>query len=151
VSGLENDEKQNWAASPSTVFNHFATSGLSVAVATAITHPLGAFLCHLLLLYVYSAKGCLDINFGFLKLFFFLHQLPCIFKCCYPDFCILQFELVDLVEYKLFISIERLLSFLLVVHGIRLFLQWSIWFNLNVQIDYKSVTLKAKFNVLYIL
>lgn len=34
------DEKQNWAKSPSTVFNHFATSGLSVAVATSITHPL---------------------------------------------------------------------------------------------------------------
>ncbi|KAH1261578.1 Mitochondrial substrate carrier family protein ucpB [Glycine max] len=39
-SGSGNDKKQNWAASPSTVFNHFATSGLSVAVATAITHPL---------------------------------------------------------------------------------------------------------------
>jgi len=37
------DEKQNWAKSPSTVFNHFATSGLSVAVATSITHPLGSF------------------------------------------------------------------------------------------------------------
>ncbi|KAJ1378364.1 Mitochondrial carrier protein, partial [Sesbania bispinosa] len=40
LSGPGNDGKQNWAASPATVFNHFATSGLSVAVATAITHPL---------------------------------------------------------------------------------------------------------------
>ncbi|RDX90955.1 Mitochondrial substrate carrier family protein ucpB [Mucuna pruriens] len=40
LSGLGNVENQNWAASPSTVFNHFAASGLSVAVATAITHPL---------------------------------------------------------------------------------------------------------------
>ncbi|XP_027365237.1 mitochondrial substrate carrier family protein ucpB isoform X2 [Abrus precatorius] len=40
LSGAGNDEKQNWAASSSTIFNHFATSGLSVAVATAITHPL---------------------------------------------------------------------------------------------------------------
>ncbi|KAL1331597.1 hypothetical protein HN51_048862 [Arachis hypogaea] len=35
-----NGERQSWATSPSTVFNHFGTSGLSVAVATAITHPL---------------------------------------------------------------------------------------------------------------
>ncbi|OIV91303.1 hypothetical protein TanjilG_01834 [Lupinus angustifolius] len=35
-----NEEKQNWGASPSTIFNHFGTSGFSVAVATTITHPL---------------------------------------------------------------------------------------------------------------
>ncbi|XP_061342552.1 uncharacterized protein LOC133288758 [Gastrolobium bilobum] len=40
LSGPGNNEKQNWDASHSTIFNHFATSGLSVAVATAITHPL---------------------------------------------------------------------------------------------------------------
>ncbi|XP_057424236.1 uncharacterized protein LOC130717872 isoform X1 [Lotus japonicus] len=39
-SALSGPGKQNWAASPSTIFNHFATSGLSVAVATSITHPL---------------------------------------------------------------------------------------------------------------
>ncbi|KAM7277002.1 hypothetical protein ACFE04_018868 [Oxalis oulophora] len=33
-------ENQKWSASPSNVFYHFGTSGLSVAVATAITHPL---------------------------------------------------------------------------------------------------------------
>ncbi|GLU03435.1 hypothetical protein SLE2022_206360 [Rubroshorea leprosula] len=37
---VEVNEKQSWAASPSTVFYHFGTSGLSVAVATAVTHPL---------------------------------------------------------------------------------------------------------------
>lgn len=49
MSGLEHDEKQNWAASPSTVFNHFATSGLSVAVATGVTHPLGALILSMFL------------------------------------------------------------------------------------------------------
>ncbi|CAK7348230.1 unnamed protein product [Dovyalis caffra] len=34
------EEKQKWAASSSQIVSHFATSGLSVAVATAITHPL---------------------------------------------------------------------------------------------------------------
>lgn len=48
------DEKQNWAKSPSTVFNHFATSGISVAVATSITHPLGTFVSFLLLHYNYN-------------------------------------------------------------------------------------------------
>uniref|UniRef100_A0A2P2IQE5 Uncharacterized protein MANES_05G068900 n=1 Tax=Rhizophora mucronata TaxID=61149 RepID=A0A2P2IQE5_RHIMU len=33
-------EKQKWPASPSKIFYHFSTSGLSVAVSTAITHPL---------------------------------------------------------------------------------------------------------------
>ncbi|KDP21547.1 hypothetical protein JCGZ_22018 [Jatropha curcas] len=33
-------EKQAWAASPSKVFYHFATSGTSVAAATGVTHPL---------------------------------------------------------------------------------------------------------------
>ncbi|KAI5399250.1 uncharacterized protein LOC127092441 isoform X2 [Lathyrus oleraceus] len=40
LSETANNQKQNWASSPSTVFNHFATSGLSVAIATSITHPL---------------------------------------------------------------------------------------------------------------
>ncbi|KAI9118952.1 hypothetical protein K1719_009627 [Acacia pycnantha] len=39
-SGPANGEKLSWAVSPSTAFNHFGTSGGSVAVATAITHPL---------------------------------------------------------------------------------------------------------------
>lgn len=34
-------DKQSWAVSPSNVAYHFGTSGLSVAVATGITHPLG--------------------------------------------------------------------------------------------------------------
>ncbi|WCJ21431.1 Mitochondrial substrate carrier family protein [Euphorbia peplus] len=34
------EEKQEWSASPSKVLNHFASSGISVAVATALTHPL---------------------------------------------------------------------------------------------------------------
>lgn len=39
---MKADEKQNWAlVSPSGVAFHFGTSGLSVAVATAVTHPLG--------------------------------------------------------------------------------------------------------------
>lgn len=38
---VEVNKKQSWAASPSTVFYHFGASGLSVAVATAVTHPLG--------------------------------------------------------------------------------------------------------------
>ncbi|KAK9925413.1 hypothetical protein M0R45_033737 [Rubus argutus] len=38
---MEADEKQNWAlVSPSSVAFRFDTSGLSVAMATAITHPL---------------------------------------------------------------------------------------------------------------
>ncbi|XP_021681413.1 uncharacterized protein LOC110665546 isoform X2 [Hevea brasiliensis] len=32
--------KQNWAASPSKFIYHFATSGISVAAATGVTHPL---------------------------------------------------------------------------------------------------------------
>ncbi|KAJ7972873.1 Mitochondrial substrate carrier family protein [Quillaja saponaria] len=40
TSGSVNNEKQNWDGSPSNVFYHFATSGLSVAVATGCTHPL---------------------------------------------------------------------------------------------------------------
>ncbi|KAK2403681.1 Mitochondrial substrate carrier family protein [Trifolium repens] len=40
LSGAANDVKKNWATSPSTLFNHFATSGFSVAIATSITHPL---------------------------------------------------------------------------------------------------------------
>ncbi|XP_054800264.1 uncharacterized protein LOC129304577 [Prosopis cineraria] len=39
-SGPVNGEKLSWAVSPSTAFNHFGASGVSVAVATAITHPL---------------------------------------------------------------------------------------------------------------
>ncbi|KAK4281099.1 hypothetical protein QN277_012632 [Acacia crassicarpa] len=39
-SGPANGEKLSWAVSPSMAFNHFVTSGGSVAVATAITHPL---------------------------------------------------------------------------------------------------------------
>ncbi|KAJ6873528.1 mitochondrial substrate carrier family protein ucpB isoform X1 [Populus alba x Populus x berolinensis] len=35
------EEKQKWPVSSSQMVSHFATSGLSVAVATAITHPLG--------------------------------------------------------------------------------------------------------------
>lgn len=35
------EEKQIWAVSPSNAAYHFGTSGLSVAVATGITHPLG--------------------------------------------------------------------------------------------------------------
>lgn len=38
------DEKQNWWVSPSNVVYHFGTSGMSVAAATGITHPLGFFL-----------------------------------------------------------------------------------------------------------
>lgn len=34
------NEKQSWAVSPSDVVYHFGTSGLSVAAATAVTHPL---------------------------------------------------------------------------------------------------------------
>ncbi|KAH8489250.1 hypothetical protein H0E87_024768 [Populus deltoides] len=34
------EEKQKWPVSSSQMLSHFATSGLSVAVATAITHPL---------------------------------------------------------------------------------------------------------------
>ncbi|XP_031744482.1 mitochondrial substrate carrier family protein ucpB isoform X2 [Cucumis sativus] len=41
ISGvLPRNERRNWAASPSDVLNHFGTSGLSVAIATAVTHPL---------------------------------------------------------------------------------------------------------------
>ncbi|XP_004496002.1 uncharacterized protein [Cicer arietinum] len=40
LAGAANDNKQKWATSPSTVFNHFGSSGLSVAIATSITHPL---------------------------------------------------------------------------------------------------------------
>lgn len=39
---LARNERRNWAASPSDVLYHFGTSGLSVAVATAVTHPLGS-------------------------------------------------------------------------------------------------------------
>ncbi|KAL3572454.1 hypothetical protein D5086_026358 [Populus alba] len=40
-SGSRNsEEKQKWPVSSSQMVSHFATSGLSVAVATAITHPL---------------------------------------------------------------------------------------------------------------
>lgn len=39
-SGKVNNGKPSWAASPSHVFYHFGTSGLSVAVATGVTHPL---------------------------------------------------------------------------------------------------------------
>ncbi|KAI6695694.1 hypothetical protein NL676_023404 [Syzygium grande] len=34
------DESQKWRVSPSDVAYHFATSGLSVGVATGVTHPL---------------------------------------------------------------------------------------------------------------
>lgn len=37
------NEKQSWAVSQSDVVYHFGTSGLSVAAATAVTHPLGNF------------------------------------------------------------------------------------------------------------
>lgn len=37
---MRGNEKQSWAISPSNVAYHFGTSGLSVAVATGITHPL---------------------------------------------------------------------------------------------------------------
>ncbi|KAI4301335.1 hypothetical protein L6164_034623 [Bauhinia variegata] len=40
LSGAVNDEKQSWATSTSSAFYHFGTSGASVAVATAITHPM---------------------------------------------------------------------------------------------------------------
>ncbi|KAL4038765.1 hypothetical protein IC575_002390 [Cucumis melo] len=41
ISGvLPRNERRNWAASPSDVLHHFGTSGLSVAIATAVTHPL---------------------------------------------------------------------------------------------------------------
>lgn len=35
---------QNWWASPSKVAYHFGTSGVAVAAATGITHPLGIFI-----------------------------------------------------------------------------------------------------------
>ncbi|KAJ0699254.1 hypothetical protein HanOQP8_Chr10g0353771 [Helianthus annuus] len=38
--GVKNDE-QSWWASPSNVASHFGTSGVAVATATGITHPLG--------------------------------------------------------------------------------------------------------------
>lgn len=41
---MRDNEKQSWAVSPSNVAYHFGTSGLSVAVATGITHPLGKIL-----------------------------------------------------------------------------------------------------------
>ncbi|KAG7025553.1 Mitochondrial substrate carrier family protein ucpB, partial [Cucurbita argyrosperma subsp. argyrosperma] len=41
ISGvLARNEKRNWAVSPSDVGYHFGTSGFSVAIATAVTHPL---------------------------------------------------------------------------------------------------------------
>uniref|UniRef100_A0A5B7AZT5 Mitochondrial substrate carrier family protein ucpB n=1 Tax=Davidia involucrata TaxID=16924 RepID=A0A5B7AZT5_DAVIN len=41
VSGsVKMNEKQNWGVSASDVVYHFGTSGISVAAATAITHPL---------------------------------------------------------------------------------------------------------------
>lgn len=64
---MKADEKQNWAlVSPSGVAFHFGTSGLSVAVATAVTHPLGNF-------------SKLRVN----KFTVSLSQLPiCLFACC---------------------------------------------------------------------
>lgn len=38
---MKGNEKQSWATSPSNAAYHFGTSGISVAVATGITHPLG--------------------------------------------------------------------------------------------------------------
>ena len=37
------NEKRGWATSPSGALYHFGTSGISVAVATGLTHPLGSF------------------------------------------------------------------------------------------------------------
>ncbi|KAF5732716.1 hypothetical protein HS088_TW17G00246 [Tripterygium wilfordii] len=34
------NEEQQWAATPSKIFYHFGTSGLAVAMATGVTHPL---------------------------------------------------------------------------------------------------------------
>lgn len=64
---MKADEKQNWAlVSPSGVAFHFGTSGLSVAVATAVTHPLGNF-------------SKLRVN----KFTVSLSQLPiCLVACC---------------------------------------------------------------------
>lgn len=91
MSGSGNDKKQNWAASPSTVFNHFATSGLSVAVATAITHPLGALLLYVSLPITFC-QGLIGYYFWFSKLCFCLFHLHCLvesIKCCDPVLCIL--------------------------------------------------------------
>ncbi|GAA0163040.1 secondary carrier transporter [Lithospermum erythrorhizon] len=38
--GVKVKERQKWGVSPSHVFYHFGTSGVSVAAATAVTHPL---------------------------------------------------------------------------------------------------------------
>lgn len=42
---------QSWSASPSKVASHFGTSGVAVAAATSITHPLG-FLFQYLIRYI---------------------------------------------------------------------------------------------------
>ncbi|KAK9281716.1 hypothetical protein L1049_004620 [Liquidambar formosana] len=39
-SSVSVNEKKNWAFSPSNVAYHFGTSGISVAIATGVTHPL---------------------------------------------------------------------------------------------------------------
>ncbi|KAE8009622.1 hypothetical protein FH972_006050 [Carpinus fangiana] len=38
--GKLHNEKRSWVVSPSVIFYHFGTSGLSVAVATGVTHPI---------------------------------------------------------------------------------------------------------------
>ncbi|GAY40830.1 hypothetical protein CUMW_054860 [Citrus unshiu] len=36
------EKQKNWSTTPSHIVHHFGTSGLAVAVATAVTHPLGS-------------------------------------------------------------------------------------------------------------
>lgn len=40
---MEVRERRKWGVSASEAVSHFGTSGMSVAAATAITHPLGSF------------------------------------------------------------------------------------------------------------
>lgn len=45
------EKQKNWSTTPSHIVHHFGTSGLAVAVATAVTHPLGSsklkfYLCY---------------------------------------------------------------------------------------------------------
>ena len=57
VSGImKGDDKRSWAVSPSNAAFHFGTSGLSVAIATGITHPLGILISYIIVLIIINNK-----------------------------------------------------------------------------------------------
>jgi len=64
-SGKLHNEERSWVVSPSDVFYHFGTSGLSVAVATGVTHPLGSSSLPMLFCMCYLRKSYIHTYFVF--------------------------------------------------------------------------------------